>query len=1136
MKHTNAKSSQSGTSANPTTLNLQTRPFAPIQADSDQDDKVTDGVPPQSRLASSENILARLIATPKTEPSATPIRRKAFPSMRMPIQAKLNIGEPNDKYEKEADNTAAKVVQQINSSPQDSSVQKQETEEDELQMKPAISTIQREEGMEEDDELQMKSLMQRRENLGGGEASTDLESSIQSARGSGQSLDSNLQAKMGQAMGADFSGVKVHTDSQSDQLNQSVQAKAFTTGQDVFFRQGEYNPSSKGGQELIAHELTHVVQQTGGADLQMQGDIEGNGDGHGEKNLLKFPIQRVSSISSFIQRASSAVQKEIFKEKAKEYEFKLGYALSKAPLALDGAKALTDKLQELILATGNELQDSYAPERTSTGRVDKSRIAEVFASGNLRERMGTIYAFITNYQNEPHSLGGLLKSAMQSEESMQNIGLNKELWQSEQGDNFTAFNRKGKVADKKVNDRQQYTQKESSKNLEAFFNAAPTPNKVIERGEVALSSRELESSFPSETNTVRQKTGNEEWNLLAENERQTRYLEAVGNKSLSDWKGGEFYNKLGPKLKEEENTTMMRMVAGFSGTTDMYLHLADYLSLGKPVKEKVRLASLGTMIPIRDHSFHEIMTASTSYGLDYNSGPEGYANVPPLAGNPLKTLVDVSHFPHEYLSEASTSRLAAETSDPDVAKVPTLPKRSSFVAPSKASTTYKKILDTLDRYHAASPVERYPIADLLVQAIDAWVAKDKWFKGDTKKKINDLRNLATQCGMQVAKSNKNLLDLEGDSAIARLTYMPDDDQIEPGLLATTPELAEGMSGKSATAFERLGSAIKQAARTPEVQDPTTLPETSDSTIYKQLRGSDDFVALSETTGEENGSLMLRVFIKSCLGGRLVRPSKPTDVDYTNFQKVQSGLARVTGNFGGIAVQIDGGLHPRQGLYKVSSEKTPVERAVAKKKLLNLGYKLTPLELDVIDGYTGNEYGSFTSNEASPERRNALISALKKLPKASGPLYRGDYAYTNAGKSASTKYRKGVTNKITFSSTSKSLTDSFVPKRTTAHVYLNTKSAADIEAFSKKTWEQEALMPPTTVKCVGVVDKSKESATFENNTLTGKGGLPTIEEQESQMGNGSSVGMRLELGAGEEQWQKWYTEKFKNKVWIFWEEV
>jgi hypothetical protein len=103
--------------------------------------------------------------------------------------------------------------------------------------------------------------MLQRQGQGGMAATPDLETSINQARGGGMPLAENLQRSMGKAMGADFSGVKVHTDSQSDQLNQSIQARAFTTGQDVFFRQGEYNPGSRGGQELLAHELTHVVQQ-----------------------------------------------------------------------------------------------------------------------------------------------------------------------------------------------------------------------------------------------------------------------------------------------------------------------------------------------------------------------------------------------------------------------------------------------------------------------------------------------------------------------------------------------------------------------------------------------------------------------------------------------------------------------------------------------------------------------------------------------------------------------------------------------------------------------------------------------------------------------------------------------------------
>jgi hypothetical protein len=91
---------------------------------------------------------------------------------------------------------------------------------------------------------------------------------INQMRGSGQSLDGAVQREMGSKMGADFSGVNVHTSSQADDLNQRLGARAFTTGQDIFFRQGEYAPNSDGGKELLAHELTHVVQQRKGGDLE----------------------------------------------------------------------------------------------------------------------------------------------------------------------------------------------------------------------------------------------------------------------------------------------------------------------------------------------------------------------------------------------------------------------------------------------------------------------------------------------------------------------------------------------------------------------------------------------------------------------------------------------------------------------------------------------------------------------------------------------------------------------------------------------------------------------------------------------------------------------------------------------------
>jgi len=182
------------------------------------------------------------------------------------IRAKLTINPPDDVYEQEADRVAEQVVDRINqpaSQPagQGQAVQRQEIEEEEELLQGKM--IQRQPEEEEEEELQMMPIVQREP--GGGIAATpDLESAIQRARGSGQPLSRGIRAPMEQAFGADFSGVRIHTDTESDLLNRSIQARAFTTGQDIFFRQGAYDPGSRGGQELLAHEMTHVVQQNAG--------------------------------------------------------------------------------------------------------------------------------------------------------------------------------------------------------------------------------------------------------------------------------------------------------------------------------------------------------------------------------------------------------------------------------------------------------------------------------------------------------------------------------------------------------------------------------------------------------------------------------------------------------------------------------------------------------------------------------------------------------------------------------------------------------------------------------------------------------------------------------------------------------
>jgi hypothetical protein len=125
-----------------------------------------------------------------------------------------------------------------------------------------------------------------RKGQGEGDVTPEIEADIQRERGGGQALDSGARARMEPALGADFSGVRVHTGRQADVLNRDLSARAFTTGQDIFFKEGEYRPGSSSGQELLAHELTHVVQQNEGVRRSKAPDEEPE-DQTGGKVLAK---------------------------------------------------------------------------------------------------------------------------------------------------------------------------------------------------------------------------------------------------------------------------------------------------------------------------------------------------------------------------------------------------------------------------------------------------------------------------------------------------------------------------------------------------------------------------------------------------------------------------------------------------------------------------------------------------------------------------------------------------------------------------------------------------------------------------------------------------------------------------------
>lgn len=141
---------------------------------------------------------------------------------------------------------------QMQTDEKEEALQMQPEEEEELQTKPED---------ERENKVQKKEPNDIQAKDGGREVSSGFESNLNQSKGSGSPLPGGVKSQMESGFGTDFSNVRVHTDSNAVQLNREVGAQAFTHGSDVYFNEGKFNPGSKSGQRLIAHELTHTVQQ-----------------------------------------------------------------------------------------------------------------------------------------------------------------------------------------------------------------------------------------------------------------------------------------------------------------------------------------------------------------------------------------------------------------------------------------------------------------------------------------------------------------------------------------------------------------------------------------------------------------------------------------------------------------------------------------------------------------------------------------------------------------------------------------------------------------------------------------------------------------------------------------------------------
>ena len=182
------------------------------------------------------------------------------------IQAKLNVSTPGDPLEEEADRVADTVMRMTDSQA-----------DSRVTVSTPLSQVNRKCLECEEEEGMLQGETEPGDQI---EVSRGVETQIDTLRGGGQPLPESMRAHFEPRFGHDFSGVRLHTGTDAARLARSINAKAFTIGQDVAFGAGQYSPETNTGQRLLAHELTHTIQQGSSRGLSTPSLQRTIGDGH----------------------------------------------------------------------------------------------------------------------------------------------------------------------------------------------------------------------------------------------------------------------------------------------------------------------------------------------------------------------------------------------------------------------------------------------------------------------------------------------------------------------------------------------------------------------------------------------------------------------------------------------------------------------------------------------------------------------------------------------------------------------------------------------------------------------------------------------------------------------------------------
>ncbi|MEL6275295.1 MAG: DUF4157 domain-containing protein, partial [Bacteroidota bacterium] len=249
-------------------------------------------------------------------------------------------------------------------------VQMMEGEEEEVQMM----------GEEEEEPVQAKATNPRRG------VSRELPKKLRDRAGKGRPMEGEVKEKMEAGFGRDFSDVNLHTDAAAEEMNKELGAKAFARGKDIYFNSGEFNPDTAEGQRLLAHELTHTVQQ-GGAESKGSGPAVQRNAEQGEDG--KFTGNYIFRNNTFFRKVryrlgnGTLTDEELIE--LKQYALRQNGTVMHAELLLMAAALNPDNLDTIRAHRAPELvlsMDSIKPaDRQHVLDVDRNTAdAEVLAA------------------------------------------------------------------------------------------------------------------------------------------------------------------------------------------------------------------------------------------------------------------------------------------------------------------------------------------------------------------------------------------------------------------------------------------------------------------------------------------------------------------------------------------------------------------------------------------------------------------------------------------------------------------------------------------------------------------------------------------------------------------------------------